>query len=259
MNTPITLRRITLGITILTFVLAACRCSVAIGTDCASYVRDMLFVDPSTQPFMSCGEYVSAICPDADSSVPGAVDAEIACISAAAESWYNGGVNPPVPNYPTDGGSAPPALDFGGGNNIVAPPVIPNGGNSNVGACDGFAITEPNDGLANGRNFINWTVPNTNARLRYILSVYDEHHNLLISWTIPLSPPGLNPDLSQGYIGGAFEIIIEVTAQNFDTEQVICTTSRHYLREANPPPADPGRPFIVVPTPVILPTIEPPR
>lgn len=259
MNTLPSVRRITLGLAILTFVLVACRCSLAIGTECAVHTRDMIFADPDQDLFMECGEYLSLACPDADETVPGAVEAELACIDAAGDAWANGG-QPPVPNYPTKAGvgvtsgDAPEGLpDFGG--QSVAPPEIVI---EEPVDCSTFAITAPGDGLANGMNSLGWSLP-TGGTFGYRIYLRDENGNLLRSFNLLYSTDNFQTDMSQAAIGGAYQIIVQIEA--IRGADPVCTTSRTYLREAGnagapqPQPTD----LIIIIFPTIEPTPEPPR
>lgn len=248
MNTLSAVRRLTLFVSILGFVLVACRCSFAIASECALNVRDMV-LSANENSFTDCGEYVSLVCPDADPTVPGAVEAELACISQAADAWMYGGQNAPVPDYPTRQASI-------GVLSAEAPEGMSGFEQPPANACDGFAILTPNDGLANGLNVFTWSRPNL-PLIEYRLMVYDENGNLLISWDLPLYGEIINVDLSQGYIGGAYQLTIVLEAYRFANharQELVCTTSRTYLREAT----DPGVPPADL-TPVIEPTPEPPR
>jgi len=252
MNTLPSVRRITLGLAILTFVLVASRCSLAIGTECAVHTRDMIFADPDQDLFMECGEYLSLACPDADETVPGAVEAELACIDAAGDAWANGG-QPPVPDYPTKAGVGVMSGE--------APEGLPDFGESNAAIdCTPFAITAPNEGLVNGYNNVTWTPPTGAATLRYRFTYLDEHGNVLDVFNLLVT--NLSQylmDLSQATIGGAFQITI--VAEAMVNDQPVCSTSRTYLREAGnagapqPQPTD----LIIIIFPTIEPTPEPPR
>lgn len=249
MNTLSTVRRLTLFTAIFGFILVACRCSFAIASECALNVRDMV-LSANENSFTDCGEYVSLVCPDADPNVPGAVDAELACIAQAADAWMYGGQNPPVPDYPTKaapGGAATGGLpDFGG--QSVAPPEIVIEEPVN---CSTFAITAPGDGLANGVNTLGWTLP-TGGSFGYRIHFLDEQGNVLQSFNLLYSTDTFQTDMSQAAIGGAFQITVQIQA--IRGSNAVCTTSRTYLREATDQGVPPA-----VPTPIVEPTPEPPR
>ncbi len=249
MNTLSAVRRLTLIAAIFGFILVACRCSFTIASECALNVRDMVF-SANENSFTDCGEYVSAVCPDADPTVPGAVEAEVACISQAADAWMYGGQNQPVPDYPTkpapDGAANSGLQDFGG--QSFAPPEVVIEEPVN---CAPFAITAPGDGLANGTNMLGWTLP-TGGTFGYRIHLLDEQGNVLRSFNLLYSTTSYETDMSQAAIGGAFQITVQIQA--IRGSDVVCTTSRTYLREATDPGVPPAEP-----TPVIEPTPEPPR
>jgi hypothetical protein len=133
-----------------------------------------------------------------------------------------------------------------------APPPTPVIQRPDPNLCSGFRLTSPLDGLPNGVATFYWDPVNAQG-ISYRIMVMDEGRNVLTSFEAG-SGTSISGDVSQGAIGGLFQLVVQVSA--LSNGRVVCTDERLILREAGGAPAPP---IPGVPTnPPTVPTSLPP-
>jgi len=94
--------------------------------------------------------------------------------------------------------------------------------------CTGLRLTAPLDGLPNGGTTFYWDPLNL-PNVTYAITVFDEGGNALVTFSAG-SATNISGDVSQAAIGGAFQLIVRVTA--FVDGQSVCSDQRYLLRAA---------------------------
>ena len=125
--------------------------------------------------------------------------------------------------------------------------------------CTGLRLTAPLDGLPNGVATFYWDPLNLPG-VTYVITVFDEGGNALASFSAG-SATNVSGDVSQGAIGGVFQLIVRVTA--LVDGQSVCSDQHYLLRAApyNEPRRDPSDDDDddderrVTPTPTQLPSV----
>ncbi|MFN8451000.1 MAG: SdrD B-like domain-containing protein [Anaerolineae bacterium] len=110
-----------------------------------------------------------------------------------------------------------------------------------VSACTGFRLTSPLDGLPNGVATFYWDPVGVQGAL-YQIVVMNEGRGVLAVFTAQ-NATSLSVDVSQGAIGGGFQVIVQINA--ILNGQVACSDEHTILRAA----PDISAPSIRVPQP----------
>ncbi|MFN8529290.1 MAG: hypothetical protein U0670_11815 [Anaerolineae bacterium] len=232
--------------------LFACRCDVDMLNVCAAQEHlDVLPTGGLGWPhFFDCMDRLDIACPIPVNNAD--IPAYEACVVAAANAYYSG---QPIATHTYPGQDYPWSFSVTGYGtpSPEAPNPAPPQPPVSAANCSALALTSPLDGLPNGTATFYWNPLPGNHTYRLVISDASSNTNLLTLVTA-LNAYTTSADVSQGAIGGGYQLRVSIQALN--GTQAICTDA-HVLNRAAPNnggsggglPTLPPPPLPITPTP----------